>query len=254
MSKLVSTQFKIALAGIAVSAALVGASLSLAALQIGWRSPSVDADFRLHARALFEMLYREPCPGAPGIASESDHAKAREELNAFKDRLRGTSAAVHLEIALDDARYAITEQPRCSIVSTISLRDSVGRGVAQLQVLAPKLADLPLSISPKPAAEFRSVARRVIQFAHPECNVSYDHANEEILGQAWAEISRFERRIEGTDFAFHYDIAESDVALLQSMRTVNCAPFDEKPAVLRREQLKYARGLLAELEAKVSNR
>jgi hypothetical protein len=239
------------------------------ALSCHQRQPASDAaaaaaaEFRFHAKDSYQALNTESCRPDPALRRAVVLAGERRAMRAFEARMASTPLGFQLAIAREDAAYALAAEhgcwddsdPRFARSHVQMALDQASAGLRRMEEMAPALAaSLPEATAPE--ADQAALRRRFFQLAEAAlgpCPLSTRAGNDEILGPARAELRRLRRRLEGTPYALHYDLAESDAAYHWSVYRVSCVdPASGSPADARRDALASIRRSIAEVESKLA--
>ena len=207
------------------------------------------AEFRFFARSAYEIA-AEPCDFSPDLKRKSVLAS---ELGALADFERsGPSADLQsqLQVARDDAAYAVTVKPRdCSpealaLLSPAQTRIELDRAalremLARMRVLAPTLSGEPSLHSPPTSpqdAEFRYLARRVTMIVSPVCPFSRKKDRIDTLAESRELVTRLRNRVRPTRFEAQFATAEADEWFYRSTRVTECQTPDGPmtPELVRR--------------------
>lgn len=248
-----------------VLAALIGTSCQ--ALQSDpFQSPSVEAEFRWHAREMYASLRMPSCEAPPGFDRKAKLENEYKAVRSFERQTHATPAQIHIEIASADAAFEQAKDEGCWMeYSGLAwaekhvemTKESVRGTLDQLRDIAPSLHQSALSdvTGSSNAPEFRYLVRQLVQFARPQCQLTTTAGNEQVMGPAQAEIARFRKGLEGTPFADNFDVAEADVAYEISITMVECtAPGRAELAQASRDAVVSVRRELAAIGRLVQNR
>ena len=245
-----------------LAAALASGGCSSAGEESAADAAVAGAEFRQAARDVYEAVSRESCVADPALRRAVVLARERQAVGAFEERMRATPLRFHLDAARSDVRYALAadggcwedSDPRFARLHVQMARERAAAGLRRMEALAPALAaSLPTTrVSAAAGAEFRHFAREAAEALQAPCAPS-SSAADEILAPARAEVQRFRTRLEGTDHAVHFAVAEADTAYLHSITIVDCDPEpDPLPTTeARRQALERVRRRIAELEARL---
>jgi hypothetical protein len=225
-------------------------------------STLADAEFRWWAGQVYDALNRESCEPDPALRRSVLLAQENEAVRTFERRLEPTSLGAHLSIARSDSLYRLAAENGCSADSDPRFarlhvqraRDDARIGLERMETLAsPLAASLPaVRASARRTAQFRYLVRGLVEASQPRCILSNSMGNDDIMAPARAELDRFRSRLQGTEFAIQYEIAEADVAYDHEMTMVECAdPAPTPPAELSRNALEAFRRQIARLESLV---
>lgn len=223
-------------------------------------SMPAEARFRWEAGRVYEELFTPSC-GAPAsfnrprlLALSARRIKAFETSNPAPVRLQ-------LAIAREDAAYEQQVDGGCFNDSDPWFRKEhlkrsrkeIDFRLNRMEALARDVARFAPRALPRVnrAAEFRYLVRELVDATSPLCRISRLAEDDVVLAPARAEISRFNKRLEGTPLAAHYEIAEADVRFLKLITQVDCAdPGPEPVAELQQEYLSSAQQQIAAIEAR----
>lgn len=233
-----------------------------------WSQASVSdaarsgARFRYVGRDVYRASLMESCEVDPALLRATVLARENAALRNFEVRMRSGPAAHHLEVARSDVEFRRASgalgcwqdsDPRFAELHVQMARESVRRGVDEMEKMVSELAPLGASmtgLASPDKAEFRSLARTIIESLTPLCVITSTASNEEILGPARAELARFGARLQPTPYALHFALAEADALYERSQTVAECAdPGSESAADVARNALHQTRRQIAQLVA-----
>jgi hypothetical protein len=194
--------------------------------------PPVEAEFRGHARVMYESLRKPSCQAPPGFDRATRLNEEYRAVRAFERQTQATPAQFHLEIASADAAFEQARSEGCWSDTDLVWANShvemtrrhVRASLDRLRAMASSLDRDPNRLAvPSEAPEFRYLVRQLVRSARQQCQITTLAGNSEVMATAWAEIDRFRASLEGGPFAAHFDIARQDVAYELSITMVECA-------------------------------
>ena len=226
-------------------------------------SSPVDAEFRDHARLIYDAAVRRSCRASRAADRAASLAAELQRIEAFEART-SDRARSQLALARSDSVFGQTERtcdddrdPKWAKSNLESARRDIRNGLEEVERLAPALSfTIPREATVVPrAAQFRNRVRRLVfRFTFTPCDSSAPPADAKEASPVAAEIAAFERRLEPTPYATHYTLAEADAAYEMSITLVECADLPGDPAQHRRERLAEVRKEIAEIEAIIAGR
>ena len=236
-----------------VSAFLAAATGGESPHSDAFASPSKDAEFRWLARDMYKSLQEPSCQTkglrAPAGFRRADLLKPEQgAVRAFEERIKGTPAQFHFEVAKSDADLELAKGEGCWAeyddlqIANRHLKmtqDNVKHSLGRMEAIAPSLTELgPANVSVPSGAAFRALARNLVRTTRPRCQQTVRADNEAVLKPARAAVSRFRNRLAGSRYAANFDLAEADIAYEDSIVRVECDdPSRDSVAKVSREFL-----------------
>ncbi len=210
---------------------------------------------------MYRNLLRESCPPQTALRRAAVLAKEAQAVKAYEQRTRSGPAAENLAIVQSDIAYEQASNtlgcwadtdPAFAQMHVRMARDGVTARLKELAKGGPAL--LPLgsaeSLAPGRGAEFRALARILIQSVDPRCAIARAVDNDHILAPARAEVAGFRQRLRASPYDLQFAIAQADVDYEDSTVTVECAdpsaaPVGDLTAEAIRETKRQIAGLTA---------
>ena len=220
---------------------------------------SSDGAFRFRVRDIYVELLGARCATAGKGDLSRLLAAELIRLKAFEKRLRPRIRAEWL-IAREDAVYEHAIGRRCHDEPDAKSRrrevresrDQIAFQLRRLERVAPRLRITrpEARVGMARGAEFRYLARRLAGLVESGCQISDKVDNDIVLAPARAEVMRFKSRLQGTPYAAHYAVSESDADFENHIYEGECiAPRSNPPAELQQQWLSMAREQIAAIEA-----
>ena len=178
-------------------------------------------------------------------------------MRRFEQQQAGSAwVRFQLEVARSDLMHKRAdcwrEWDRASLAQAMPAKD-VRPALRQMEALASLLERSPHSPPEVPAeqgAAFRALARELVALNGPLCPIDRDVDEDTILAPAKAEFERFKRRLHGSPYEAHFDMAQGDVHYEQGLQSMECAdPEVNVAARVSRRVLDETRRIVARLSA-----
>lgn len=216
------------------------------------------AEFRHVAPRVYHAAASRSCGGG-----SVDYAQVLADEIAALRRFEASTDTPNVQFQLSIARSDIERSggacwedggdPRFAESHIRFARGYLTHGLATLPGLA---TDLPVDapddpLPPSVGAEFRARVEPLVQAVNPRCQLSGNGDDDAIIAPARLALDAFERRLQGSPYALHFDIAEADVLYLQSVTVVECAtPHATSPAVMTTEATQKMNSEIVSIEAR----
>lgn len=197
------------------------------------------AEFRYLARSTYSVAKQESCRPSSVVYAEA----LADEIAGLREFESTASEGVRFQLALaraDVAHGAVgcwaDDDPRFAERHLSMARDRLTHGLEAMPRFASALPESPPrdDLAAETSVEFRFRVKRLIEAVNPQCQLSEGRDDEAILAPSRAALDAFERRLDGTAYALHFDIAEADVLYEQSVTIVECVmPQRRRQEVIR---------------------
>jgi hypothetical protein len=219
-----------------IVSALALSAVSSASPVVGDTQPAAVEKSAAYIRAAAKRMYKNvstpSCKAPLGFDRFSALKATMASIEDFERRIAEVQpAANQLAVAKADAAYESTMERMCFNdddirFAQIHIRQTNDLVVAVLDSLEAAKSTLsagdPGSKADPTHAELRWNFRQLIQASTPRCPLSPQLTNEEIMAKVAVKIADFRKRLEGSEFAADFDVAEQDVAQDYSNSMVEC--------------------------------
>lgn len=188
------------------------------------------AEFRYLARDTYKAAQQESCRPSSvvyAVALADEIATLRD----FEATMGSNGVGFQLSLARADVAHHgfgcwVDDDPVFAQRHVSMARERLTHG---LDVMAERASTLPAAaprdgLATATSAAFRDRVARLIQAVNPQCQLSVRGDNEEIVAPARTVLNTFRRRLDGSDYALHFDIAKADVLYELSVTMVECTP------------------------------